>query len=66
LARHPEDTFEGTCPFHGACLEGYVSAGAIAKRYGCGIGELHTIPDNHPVWNFAAYYLAQVIDISIS
>jgi hypothetical protein len=61
VARHPDDTsFAGTCPFHGACIEGLISAGAIAARCGVAMADLQKIPDDHPVWNFTAYYLAQV------
>ncbi|EAY01096.1 ROK family protein [Trichomonas vaginalis G3] len=59
-ARVKGDTFEGTCPFHGACFEGLISAQALAKRYGCQQGELQIIPDSDPVWDIYIEYVAQL------
>ncbi len=39
------DNFTGTCPFHGTCIEGLVSTGAIAKRVGCKASELPGLSD---------------------
>jgi fructokinase len=55
----PED-FKGTCPFHGNCVEGLVSAGAIAARLGIQPKDLADLKDEDPVWDIVAYYLAQV------
>ena len=54
------DTFKGTCPFHGCCIEGMVSAGACAKRKGIHPSELKALSDDDEVWDFFAYYLAQL------
>eukprot|EP01133_Synstelium_polycarpum_P017879 gene17879-21323_t len=55
-----DDHFEGTCPFHGPCVEGLVSTGAISKRLGVSADKLALIPDNDPVWRIIGYYLAQL------
>ena len=40
--------FVGSCPFHGSCVEGLISAPALRKRAG---GEPSTLPDEHPLWD---------------
>lgn len=56
--RKPGDDFEGTCPFHGTCLEGMASGPSIEKRWGRTGGEL---PTDHPAWDTEAWYLAHGI-----
>uniref|UniRef100_UPI00189A7D4C ROK family protein n=1 Tax=Leuconostoc lactis TaxID=1246 RepID=UPI00189A7D4C len=59
LQKHPEDTYAGHCPFHGAnCLEGLAAGPAIEERWGMSAKE---IPDNHLAWRMEAFYLAQAI-----
>ena len=58
VRRHPNDTFEGFCPFHGDCLEGMAAGPAILKRWGKAGVEL---PTDHPAWEMEAYYLAQAL-----
>ena len=55
-----DEDFKGTCPFHGHCIEGMVSTGALAARTGLPAADLATLPDDHEVWDACAYYLAQV------
>ncbi|MDN2649903.1 ROK family protein [Leuconostoc lactis] len=59
LQKHPEDTYDGHCPFHGAnCLEGLAAGPAIEERWGMSAKE---IPDDHLAWRMEAFYLAQAI-----
>lgn len=56
---HPADSgFAGTCPFHGACLEGLASGPAIKARFGVSLSEL---PSDHPGHEIIAWYLAQAV-----
>ncbi|MDN3955051.1 ROK family protein [Sporolactobacillus laevolacticus] len=58
IKRHPDDTFEGICPFHKNCLEGMASGPAVEKRWGKKGAEL---ADQSFVWELEAYYLAQAL-----
>jgi len=58
--RKEGDNFEGTCPFHGFCLEGNVAAPNLANRLNIQPYELPSIPDDHEVWDVIAFYLAQL------
>lgn len=52
------DSYPGGCAYnHGCCVEGMVHSKAIAARAGVSQKELHTLPDNHEVWEKAGYYL---------
>jgi len=56
VKRHPDDHFEGHCPFHQDCLEGLAAGPAIQHRWQCPAEDL--APD-HPAWTIQADYLAQ-------
>lgn len=59
LPRHPDDLeFAGTCPFHGACLEGLASGPAIKARWGMSLSQL---PADHPAHDIIAFYIAQTV-----
>lgn len=58
LPRKSDDDFEGTCPFHGDCLEGMACGPAIEKRWQKSGDEL---PPEHPAWDTEAWYLAHGI-----
>lgn len=58
LARHPEDSYKGKCPFHGHCLEGLAAGPAIEERWGKKGAEL---ADRAEVWELEAYYIAQAV-----
>lgn len=58
VRRHPDDSYDGTCPYHHDCLEGLAAGPAIEARWGKSGKELA----NHPeVWELEADYLAQAL-----
>ena len=54
------DSFAGSCPYHGACIEGMCSTGSLVARLGCSINDLPNLPDTHRIWDICAYYIAQL------
>ncbi|MDF2870112.1 MAG: hypothetical protein K0R05_1687 [Anaerocolumna sp.] len=58
LGRHPEDSFEGVCPYHPNCLESLASGPSIEKRWGKKAYELEA---SHKAWELEAYYIAQAL-----
>jgi fructokinase len=58
VRRHPEDSYEGTCPYHADCLEGLAAGPAISRRWGLQGVEL---TEDHPAWDMEAYYLSQAL-----
>lgn len=58
VRRHPEDTYEGKCPYHKDCLEGIAAGPSIEARWSVKGSELSA---DHPAWEMIAYYLAQAL-----
>ena len=58
MRRHPEDTFDGFCPFHGDCLEGLAAGPAIEKRWG---KKAYDLDPSHKAWEIEAFYIAQAL-----
>jgi fructokinase len=59
-ARPGDEQFPGTCPFHGRCVEGMCSTGALSTRLGIDRHLLPELPDTHEIWDVCAYYIAQL------
>ena len=62
VARLPGDDWPGACPYHGACVEGLVAGGSIAKRLG---GSAAGLAEDHPVWETVAHALAQLCHVLV-
>lgn len=58
VRRHPEDPYQGRCPYHGDCLEGLAAGPAIEGRWGQKGIEL---VDRNEVWELEGYYIAQAL-----
>ena len=58
LPRVPGDTFEGVCPFHGACWEGLCSGPALLRRAG---SPAEVLPADHECWSVQAQYIGYAI-----
>ncbi len=58
LNRHPEDHYEGFCPFHKTCLEGMAAGPAIEGRWKA---KAVTLKDRPEVWEMEAHYIAQAL-----
>jgi fructokinase len=52
------DDWAGSCPFHGACVEGLASGPAIAARTGI---KGQDLPPDHPAWDGVVHALAQML-----
>jgi fructokinase len=58
LRRTADDSFAGSCRFHGDCIEGLVSGPALGARFGC---DPEAISDADPGWNDVAADLAELV-----
>lgn len=58
VRRHPDDLFEGVCPYHGYCLEGLASGPAIEARWQRAARDLGHERDRAVA--LEAWYLAQL------
>jgi len=60
MRRHPDDDFDGVCPFHGGdCVEGLAAGPAIAERWGRPTRELGDVLDRAVA--VEAWYLGQLV-----
>ncbi|MCM2535877.1 ROK family protein [Neobacillus pocheonensis] len=58
VRRHPNDEFQGKCPYHHDCLEGLAAGPAIEERWGDKGFHLVERPE---VWELEGYYIAQAL-----
>jgi fructokinase len=59
VRRHPSDQFEGSCPFHGDCLEGLASGPAMSARWGRSTKDLGEVAAE--AVQIEAHYLGQLL-----
>lgn len=57
VVRLPGDSFTGSCPFHGDCVEGLAAGPSLKARARDGITEFR---ENDPVWESIGWALAQL------
>ncbi|PEL11409.1 ROK family protein [Bacillus sp. AFS017336] len=58
VRRHPNDQYEGKCPYHRDCLEGLAAGPAIEARWGV---EGANLVNREEVWDLEGYYIAQAL-----
>lgn len=58
VRRHPEDSYEGFCPYHHDCLEGLAAGPALERRFGIKGSELS---HDHIAWEIEAHYLSEAL-----
>ena len=63
VARGPGDDWSGACSFHGACVEGLASGGAIRARLNG--RSFDDVADDDPLWESVAWALAQLCHVLV-
>lgn len=58
VKRNPEDTYEGTCPYHKDCLEGLAAGPSLEQRTGI---KGQNLSEDDPIWEMEADYIAQAL-----
>ncbi len=58
MRKHPDDHYEGKCPFHKDCFEGLAAGPSIEARYG---SKAYEMPESDPIWDYVSYYIAQAL-----
>ena len=58
VARLPGDEFEGSCPFHGDCVEGLAAGPSLAARVGA--EQMQALSPDDPIWDSVSWALAQL------
>jgi fructokinase len=58
IARVPGDTWPGSCPYHGDCVEGLAAGPAIVARAG---KHASLITADDPIWHLVGHAIAQML-----
>lgn len=58
IARVPGDTWQGSCPYHGDCVEGLAAGPAIVARSG---KDANLIASDDPIWQLVGHAIAQML-----
>ncbi|MDR4949056.1 ROK family protein [Neobacillus cucumis] len=58
VRRHPNDSYEGKCPYHHDCFEGLAAGPAIEERWG---QKGKDLVGREEVWEMEGYYIAQAL-----
>lgn len=58
VRHHPNDSYEGKCPYHQDCLEGLAAGPAIQERWK---EKAINLANRKEVWELEGYYLAQAL-----
>jgi len=58
IARVPGDSWPGSCPYHGDCVEGLAAGPAIVARSG---KDANLIASDDPIWQLVGHAIAQML-----